>query len=123
LRCGTAFLLQVVVISILVFAFLGRPPMLIRMASRILLIPVIAGIAYELLKFNAAHHHIWIIRILSTPGLWLQKLTTREPDASMLEVAIAALQRLLVEEQLETAENSALSGSTVSSSPPITVEG
>ncbi|GAB4537379.1 MAG: DUF1385 domain-containing protein [Anaerolineae bacterium] len=99
-RCGTAFLLVVLVISILIFALLGRPPLLLRIASRIVLIPIIAGIAYEFIKFSAAHQDHWLMRILIAPGLWLQGFTTRQPDASMLEVAIAALQRLLVEEHL-----------------------
>ena len=65
-----------------------------------MLIPVIAGIAYEFIKFSAAHQDRWLIRLLIAPGLWLQDFTTRQPDTSMLEVAIAALQRLLVEEHL-----------------------
>jgi uncharacterized protein YqhQ len=99
-RCGTSFLLVVMVVSILVFSLLGRPPLLLRIASRIVLIPVIAGIAYEFIKFSAAHQDHWLMRLLIAPGLWLQGFTTRQPDASMLEVAIAALQRLLIEEQL-----------------------
>jgi uncharacterized protein YqhQ len=103
-RCGTAFLLVVMVISILVFALLGRPPLLLRILSRIVLIPVIAGIAYEFIKFSARHQDNWLMRVLIAPGLWLQGFTTREPDASMLEVSIAALRRLLVEEQLISAD-------------------
>ena len=99
-RCGTAFLLIVMVISIFVFAFVGNPALWIKILSRIVLIPVIAGIAYEFLKFSAAHPDNPIIKILIKPGLALQKMTTREPDLSMLEVSIAALQRLLEEEQL-----------------------
>ena len=105
-RCGTAFLLVVMVISILVFALLGRPPLLLRTLSRIVLIPVIAGIAYEFVKFSARHQDKWLMRVLIAPGLWLQGFTTREPDASMLEVSIAALRRLLVEEQLIGADES-----------------
>lgn len=99
-RCGTAFLLQVVVISILLFTLLGRPPMLWRIASRILLVPVIAGVAYELLRFTAAHRDHPLVRAISAPGLWLQGLTTRQPDEGMLEVAITALRKLLAEEQM-----------------------
>ena len=99
-RCGTAFLLQVVVISILLFAVLGRPPMALRIASRIVLLPVIAGIAYELLKFTAGHQGNRLVRLISAPGLWLQRLTTRLPDAGMLEVAIVALRQLLMEEKI-----------------------
>ncbi|MFN2169382.1 MAG: DUF1385 domain-containing protein [Anaerolineae bacterium] len=94
-RCGTAFLLSVMVISILVFSLLGRPPMALRILSRIVLIPVVAGIAYEWIKFTARHRDNPIIRAVSAPNLALQGLTTREPDKSMLEVAIASLQRVL----------------------------
>lgn len=97
-RCGTAFLLIVVFISILVFAPLGRPAFLIRIASRLLLMPVIAGIAYEVLRFTGKHARNPIIRAIITPNLALQRLTTREPDDGMLEVAIAALQTVLAGE-------------------------
>ena len=122
-RCGTAFLLVVAVISILVFSLLGRPPMLLRIASRLFLIPVIAGIAYEFIKFSAAHQRYWIMRALIAPGLWLQGLTTRQPDRSMLEVAIAALQRLLVEERLVTTEQPAVDRPAVSPAPAAVGEG
>ncbi len=122
-RCGTAFLLQVVIISILVFAVLGRPPMLLRITSRIVLIPVIAGLAYELLKFTASHQDRWIIRMMITPGLWLQRLTTRQPDRPMLEVGIAALQRLLIEEEIVTVEEQPASGLAVSATSTAAAEG
>jgi len=94
-RCGTAFLLIVVFISILVFAPLGKPTLLIRIASRLILIPVIAGIAYEVLRFTGKHASNPIIRAIIAPNLALQKLTTREPDDAMLEVAITALKTVL----------------------------
>lgn len=94
-RCGTAFLLSVMVISILVFSLLGRPPMPLRIASRILLIPVVAGIAYEYIKFTNRHRDNWLVRAIAKPNLALQSLTTRDPDQSMLEVSIAALKRVL----------------------------
>jgi len=99
-RCGTAFLLVVMIISIFVFALVGNPNIWLKLVSRIVLIPVIAGIAYEFLKFSAAHQANPIIKMLIAPGLALQGMTTREPDLSMLEVSIAALKRLLAEEQL-----------------------
>jgi uncharacterized protein YqhQ len=99
-RCGTAFLLIVMVISIFVFALVGDPPLWLKIVSRIVLIPIIAGIAYEFLKFSAAHQQNPIIKMLIAPGLALQGLTTREPDLSMIEVSIAALNKLLAEEQL-----------------------
>ena len=98
-RCGTAFLLVVVFISILVFAPFGKPPLLIRLASRLVLIPVIAGIAYEVLRFTGKYAHNPIIRAIIAPNLALQKLTTREPDDEMLEVAIMALKTVLEGEQ------------------------
>jgi uncharacterized protein YqhQ len=94
-RCGTAFLLTVMVISILIFALLGRPPMALRVLSRILLLPAVAGIAYEFIKFTGRHQENPVVRAIAAPNLALQKLTTREPDASMLEVSIAALRRVL----------------------------
>jgi len=104
-RCGTAFLLIVMVISIFVFALVGDPPLWLKIVSRIVLIPVIAGIAYEFLKFSAAHQRNPIIKILIAPGLALQGMTTREPDLSMLEVSIAALKKLFAEEQLAAEVN------------------
>jgi uncharacterized protein YqhQ len=94
-RCGTAFLLTVMVVSILIFALLGRPPMALRVLSRILLLPVVAGIAYEVIKFTGRHQENRFVRAIAAPNLALQKLTTREPDLPMLEVAIAALKRVL----------------------------
>ncbi len=100
-RCGTSFLLIVMVISIFIFAFAGNPPLWLKILSRIVLIPVIAGIAYEILKFSAAHQENILIKIFIAPGLALQKMTTREPDLSMLEVSIASLKKLLALEELE----------------------
>lgn len=95
-RCGTGFTLVFAVIAILVFSLFGRPTLLLRILSRLVLIPVIAGIAYELIKFGAAHRDNPLIRLLIiTPSVTLQRFTTREPDESMLEVAMTALQRLL----------------------------
>jgi hypothetical protein len=104
-RCGTAFLLTVVVIAVLIFAFLGRPPLLLRILSRLLLIPVIAALAYEYVKFSAAHGNNPLINLMLKPGLALQRLTTREPDGTMLEVAITALKRVLAaDEETSTAD-------------------
>jgi uncharacterized protein YqhQ len=98
-RCGTAFLLTVVVISILLYSFLPPLPLLARIASRLILLPVVAGIAYEFLRFSARHQDNAFIRLLTKPNLALQKLTTREPDMSMLEVAIAAFNQVLAYER------------------------
>jgi uncharacterized protein YqhQ len=97
-RCGTSFILIVVIISVLVFSLLGRPPLLLRLASRVLMLPVIVGIAYEWLKLGARHSEKWWMKALLAPGLAMQRLTTREPDDQMLEVAIAALERVLQED-------------------------
>ncbi len=94
-RCGTSFLLVVLVIAVAVFALLGRPPIWIGIISRIILIPVIAAVSYELIKFEAKHSHNRFIRWLLVPGLWLQALTTRRPDNGQLEVAIAAMKKAL----------------------------
>lgn len=99
-RCGTGFLLVVVVVSVLIFSVLGRPSLIIRLVSRIVLIPVIAGIAYEYIKLLARHMDNPVARILVAPQLWLQRLTTRQPSEDMLEVSIMALGCVLDREQL-----------------------
>ena len=101
-RCGTAFLLWVMVIAIFVFAFVGRPPLPYLIASRILLLPVIAGLAYEVIRFAGKHRDNRLLRILLAPGLWLQRLTTREPSLDQIEVSIQALVRVIEREQAET---------------------
>ena len=90
-RCGTAFLLVVMVVAIIVFVFLGRPPMLWRILSRIVLIPIIAGLAYEIIRFSAGHQNSWLVRIITAPSLLLQVLTTRQPADEQIEVAIHAM--------------------------------
>jgi uncharacterized protein YqhQ len=107
-RCGTAFLLTVVFVSVFVFSLLGRPPFLLLVLSRVLLIPVIAGIAYELLRFTARNIEKPLIRALITPNLMLQHLTTREPDDSMLEVAIVAFKRVLLSENIISEEEATI---------------
>jgi uncharacterized protein YqhQ len=94
-RCGTAFLLWVMVIAVFVFAFFGRPAWYWLIATRILLLPVIAGIAYELIRFAGKHTGNRVLMTILAPGLWLQRLTTREPTLDQLEVSIRALQQVL----------------------------
>lgn len=94
-RCGTSFLFLVVIVSFMVFAFLGRPDTLGARVLRFALIPVIAGISFEIIRFAGAHYGTPWVRWLSEPGLRLQRLTTREPSRDMLEVAIAALRAVL----------------------------
>jgi len=102
-RCGTAFLLLVVLISILVFMPFGKPPLLIRLPLRLLMVPVISGIAYEVLRFTGKHAENPVIRWLIKPNLALQRLTTRQPDDEMLEVAITALKAVLEKEKAPAA--------------------
>jgi uncharacterized protein YqhQ len=94
-RCGTAFLLWVMVIAIFVFAFFGRPHWYWLIATRILLLPVIAGLAYELIRFAGKHQRNRILMTLLAPGLWLQRLTTRQPSLDQIEVSIRALKEVL----------------------------
>ena len=93
-RCGTSFLLAVLVIAIIVFALFGRPTIWLSILSRIVLIPVIAAIGYEFIRFTAAHSQNFIVRSLLAPGLTLQSLTTREPDDGQLETALSALREV-----------------------------
>ena len=102
-RCGTSFLFAVLIIAIVVFALIGRPSVWLMLLSRILLIPVIAGLSYEVINFGGRHKNNSLVRAILTPGLWLQGLTTREPDDSQLEVALAALNELVEADQLEVA--------------------
>ena len=100
-RCGTAFLLWVMVIAVFVFAFFGRPAWYWLIVERIALLPFIAGLAYELIRFAGKHQNRVVMTILA-PGLWLQRLTTREPSLDQLEVSIRALREVL---QLEGARS------------------
>jgi uncharacterized protein YqhQ len=99
-RCGTAFLLWVMVIAVFVFAFFGRPTWYWLIATRILLLPVIAGLAYELIRFAGKHQDNRVVMTLLAPGLWLQRLTTREPTLDQLEVSIQALREVLARENV-----------------------
>ena len=97
-RCGTTFLIVVVLVSFLVFVLLGWPQLELRIISRIVLLPVIAGLAFELIYFAASNYHRPLIRALLAPGLAVQGLTTAEPDDNMLEVAIVAMKTVLASE-------------------------
>lgn len=99
-RCGTNFLMIVMLISMFIFTFLGWPSLWERIASRIILMPVIAGVSYELIRYAGAHTDNTLVRIAITPGLLLQKLTTRQPDDSQIEVAIASLKAVVPPEDL-----------------------
>ena len=93
-RCGTAFLLTLVLISIVVFAILGPMPMALRLLSRVVLLPLLAGLAYEYIRWTAGHITNPVVRILVKPNMALQRLTTREPSDDMLEVSIAAFKAM-----------------------------
>ena len=102
-RCGSSFMFMVLLIAIVVFSLIGRPALWLMVLSRILLIPVIAALGYELVYFTARHTGNPFVKVLIAPGLWLQSLTTREPDDGQIEVAMAALNLVLEAEQAEEA--------------------
>ncbi|MBE2222313.1 MAG: DUF1385 domain-containing protein [Anaerolineae bacterium] len=116
-RCGTAFLLSVVVISIIVYSFFPPLSLPIRILSRLVLLPVIAGIAYEFLRFTAAHQDNAFIRLITKPNLAMQHLTTAEPDESILEVAIAAFNHMMAYEHSEVEVETAVLIEAPASSP------
>jgi uncharacterized protein YqhQ len=93
-RCGTNFLLIVMILTIFVFAFFGTPTLPWRIGSRILAIPIIAGLAFEALRLGARFHRSMVMRALMAPGLWLQKITTKPPSRDQIEVAIAAFTKV-----------------------------
>ena len=114
-RCGTAFLLVVMVVAIVVFTFLGRPSLPVSIASRIVLVPVIAGISYEVIRFSGAHAGNFLVKAIVYPSLALQRLTTRQPDDEQIEVAIRAMKHAIavdsgmVEEETEPGDDEPLS--------------
>lgn len=97
-RCGTSFLLIVMVVSILVFMIFGRPENILERLFRICLIPVIAGISYEFMKLSAKFNSRWWARAMSGPGIWLQSITTKQPSDDQVAVAIASLEAVLVDD-------------------------
>ncbi len=117
-RCGTSFLFAVLVVSIIVFlvfsilviTFAGKQPQWVMILSRIFLIPFIAAFGYEFIYFAGRHSHNWFVRILLKPGLWLQALTTRQPDDGQIEVAVAALKKVI--ELDELADNTPVTEAT-----------
>ena len=102
-RCGSSFMFMVLLVAILVFSLIGRPTLWLMVLSRVLLLPVIAALGYELVYFTARHTANPFVKVLIAPGLWLQSMTTREPDDGQIEVAIAALNLVLEAEQAEEA--------------------
>ncbi len=104
-RCGTAFLLIVMVMSILVFVMLGEGNLFYRIWSRLAVLPVVAGVSYEFLKFSGKYYDNHWLKFMIAPGLWLQKLTTRPPDDDQLEVAITALKAVLQDKENTGGQN------------------
>jgi uncharacterized protein YqhQ len=103
-RCGTSFLFTVVIIAVIVFALVGLTATWMLVLSRIVLLPVIAALAYEVIYFSGRHTNNAVVRVMMAPGRWLQRLTTREPDDTQLEVAIEALKRAVeLDQAKETA--------------------
>ena len=94
-RCGTSFILVVMIVSILVFSLLGRPDFVHRVLYKLLLLPVVAGISYEVIRFTGKHQEWTWVQFLSWPGLLLQKITTRQPTDDQIEVAIAAMKKVI----------------------------
>jgi uncharacterized protein YqhQ len=103
-RCGTSFLFLVFVVAIIVFTFVGRQELWLMVISRVVLIPVIMGVGYEIIYFGARHDKNWFIKIILAPGLWMQAMTTGEPDDKQLEVAITAVNKAVAIDQAEEAE-------------------
>ena len=111
-RCGTEFLVVVILVSIVVFSLVGRQAIPVMIASRVVLIPVIAGISYELLRFGARHRDSRAIRWLFEPGIWVQKITTKQPTDAMLEVAIVSIEQALLADGEALPAGSGLIGRT-----------
>jgi uncharacterized protein YqhQ len=102
-RCGTSFLFVVMFIAIIVFSLVGVWGLWIMVLSRVILIPVIMALGYEFIYFSARHADNWFMKILLAPGLWLQSMTTAEPDDKQLEVAIAAMKKAVEVDRSEEA--------------------
>jgi uncharacterized protein YqhQ len=94
-RCGTSFVLVVMITAILVFSLLGRPDFVHRVIYKLMLLPVIAGISYEIIRFTGRKRDLKWVQVLSWPGLLLQKITTKEPTDDQIETAIAAMKKVI----------------------------
>ena len=107
-RCGTAFLLTVMVVAIVVFAFIPRDPLWWLITSRIIFIPLIASGAYEIIRLSSRYSSFRLVSLITSPNLMLQKLTTRWPDDDQIEVAVAAMKQALESDQAEELDASQL---------------
>lgn len=116
-RCGTSFLFLVLIIAIIVFAFIGRDILWLMIVSRIVLIPVIMALGYEVIYFGAKHANNWFMKIVLAPGLFMQSLTTAEPDDSQIEVAIAAMKKAVeLDEESDKSQDSSVASPSASAS-------
>ena len=99
-RCGTSFIVIVILLSIIIYTFIPKEySFWLKLGLRLALLPLIAGVSYELLKFFAKHIDNWLVRILIKPGLWVQRLTTREPTDDQLEISLVALKTAVCREE------------------------
>ena len=98
-RCGTSFMIIVMVISIIVFSFITSPTWYIKLISRIILLPIIAGVSYEVLKLSSKYQKNFLLKIFMIPGMWVQRITTKEPTSEQLEVALQSLKNVLAKEK------------------------
>ena len=112
-RCGTEFLVVVILVSIVTFSIVGRLDLPAMILSRIILIPVIAAVSYELLRFGARHRGSRLVRVFFEPGIWVQKITTKKPTDDMIEVAIVSMEQALAAD----GEELPAGGSTIERSP------
>ncbi|OGO00696.1 MAG: hypothetical protein A2Y58_02885 [Chloroflexi bacterium RBG_13_51_52] len=112
-RCGTSFLFLVFIVAIIIFTFVGRQALWLMLLSRVVLLPVIMGIGYEIIYFGARHAKNWLMKIALAPGLWLQAMTTGEPDDKQLEVAIAALNKAVEIDRAEETSQAALPDTSI----------
>ena len=94
-RCGTSFIMVVLIISILVFSLLGRPSFVYRIIAKLLLMPIISGISYEIIKILSKYDKLFLMQVFTLPGILTQKITTREPDEKQIEVAVSALRKVV----------------------------
>ncbi|HEY8766799.1 MAG TPA: DUF1385 domain-containing protein [Dehalococcoidia bacterium] len=121
-RCGTSFLLTVVIVSVVVFAAIGSPDLWLRVVSRVVLIPVIASISYELIRLGGAFEHNSVTRVLMWPNLALQAITTKPCDDSQVEVALAALKEVLAAEaelEITAPKLAATADAAAKTAPPL----
>ena len=125
-RCGTEFLVVVILVSIVAFSIVGRQDILTMILSRVILIPVIAAISYELLRFGARHRGNALVRVLFEPGIWVQKITTKQPTDDMIEVAIVSMEQAMAADGEELPAGSGAierSPLVLAGAPPAAAEG